>query len=185
MTLTSAPANGASELSLTCTTGDTFREGDVMSIASVFRVNPVTRVRTESVNTMSVVVAANVTGAASAATVPIKEKLYYAGNYQNIDAQPAASAALTLFAGTSSPSGKVGKQGLAFTRDAFAAFALPLPMPKQEEMVSQQTDAETGISISFIRSFDAVNRRWINRFDVLGAFGRLHADLAAMRILCA
>lgn len=184
VTLASAPANGASELSLTCTTGDTFKEGDVIGLASVYRVNPVTRERTESDNTMTVTVAADVTGAASAATVPIKEKLYFSGNYQNIDAQPAASATCTLFPGTTSPSGKVGKQGLAFTKDAFAGISLPLPMPKNEEMVSQRTDPETGISLAFIRSFDAINRKWINRFDVLLGFGRLHADLAAMRILC-
>jgi hypothetical protein len=60
-----------------------------------------------------------------------------------------------------------------------------LPMPKNEEMVSQQTDPETGISIAFIRSFDTKERIWINRFDVLIGFGRLHCELASMRILCA
>jgi hypothetical protein len=185
VTLASAVANGASELSITCTTNDTFKEGDVIGLGGVYRVNPVTRERTESVNTMTVTVAADVTGAASAATVPIKEKLYFTGNYQNIDAQPASGATLTLFPGTTSPNGKSGKQGLAFTREAFAGIGLPLPMPKNEEMVSQQTDPDTGISIAFIRSFDAVNRRWINRFDVLIGFGRLHCELASMRILCA
>lgn len=184
VSLASAPANGANTLSLTCTTGDTFKEGDVIGLASVYRVNPVTRERTESVNTMTVTVAADVTGAASAATVTIKEKLWFSGPNQNIDAQPAGSAVCTLFPGTSSPNGKSGKQGLAFTRDAFAGVSLPLPMPKNEEMVSQTTDPDTGISIAFIRSFDAVNRKWINRFDVLLGFGRLHADLASMRILC-
>lgn len=185
VTLASAVSNGASELSLTCTTGDTFKAGDVIGLASVYRVNPVTRERTEGTNTMTVTVASDVTGAASAATVPIKEKLYFTGPNQNIDAQPAASAACTLFPGTTSPSGKSGKQGLAFTREAFAGISLPLPMPKNEEMVSQTTDPETGISIAFIRSFDALNRKWINRFDVLIGFGRLHCELASMRILCA
>lgn len=184
VTLASAPANGAQSLSVTCTTNDTFKEGDVIGLNGVYRVNPVTRQRTESDNTMTVTVAADAVGVSSAATVQIKEKLYFSGNYQNIDAQPAASSTLTLFPGTTSPSGKSGKQALAFTRDAFACFSLPLPMPTNEEMVSKQTDPETGLSIAFIRSFDAVNRRWINRFDVLPAFGRLHADLCAMRILC-
>lgn len=187
VTLSSAVANGANSLAVTCTTGDTFKEGDVIGIGNVYRVNPVTRERTESTNTMTVTVAADATGAASAATVQIKEKLYYSGNYQNIDAQPANGATLTLFPGTSSPSGKAGKQGLAFTREAFAGISLPLPMPKAgtQEIVSQTTDPETGISIAFIRAFDPVARKWINRFDVLLAFGRLHCELASMRILCA
>lgn len=183
--LASAVANGASELSITCTSGDTFKKGDVIGIDNVYRVNPVTRQVTEYANDMTVTVAEDVTATSSTATVPIKEKLYYSGNYQNIDSQPAASATVTLFPGTSSPNGKLGKQGLAFTKEAFAAISLPLPMPKNEEMVSQATDPDTGISIAFIRSFDAVNRKWINRFDVMIGFGRLHCELASMRILCA
>lgn len=184
VSLASAVANGGSTLSVSCTNGDTFNEGDVIGLGGVYRVNPVTRDRTESVNTMTVTVAANVVASGSTATVPIKETLYFQGNYQNIDAQPAASAPLTLFPGTSLPNGKAGKQGLAFTRDAFAGISLPLPMPKNEEIQQQTTDPETGISIAFIRSFDSRERKWINRFDVLLGFGRLHADLAAMRILC-
>ncbi|HYC00467.1 MAG TPA: P22 phage major capsid protein family protein [Candidatus Limnocylindrales bacterium] len=185
VTLNGAVANGATSLAVTCTTGDTFKEGDVIGLGSVYRVNPVTRERTESANTMTVTVAADTVGVISAATVQIKETLYFSGNYQNIDAQPANGATLTLFPGTTSPNGKSGKQGLAFTRDAFAGISLPLPMPKNEELVSQTTDPDTGISIAFIRSFDAVNRKWVNRFDVLLGFGRLHCELAAMRILCA
>lgn len=185
VSLASSVANGASELSLTCTTNDTFKEGDVIGIASVYRVNPVTRIVTDRSKTMTVTVAADVTGAASAATVPIKEKLYFSGPNMNIDAQPLSSATCTLFPDTSSPSGKVGKQGLAFTKEAFAGISLPLPMPDNEEKARQFTDPETGISISYIRSFDFDRRKWKNRFDVLLGFGRLHADLAAMRILCA
>lgn len=185
VTLSASAANGATSIALTCTTGDTFKEGDVIGLASVYPVNPVTRDRTQSVNTMTVTVAADATGAASAATVSIKETLYFAGPNQNIDAQPLSGAACTLFPGTSSPSGKTGKQGLALHPWAFAFVPLPLPMPKNEEVQWQRTDPETGISIAYIRSFDAINRRWINRLDTIGGFGRLYAENCAVRILCA
>jgi len=185
VSLASSVANGDSSLAVTCTNGDTFKEGDVIGLNGIYRVNPVTRERTESVNTMTVTVAADVTASGTSATIPIREKLYYTGNYQNVDAQPASSGGLTLFPGTASPNGKVGKQGLAFTRDAFAAISLPLPMPKGEELMSQATDPDTGISVSFIRFFEPRTRSWGNRFDVMIGFGRLHADLAASRILCA
>jgi hypothetical protein len=100
----------------------------------------VTRERTQSANTMTVTVAADVTGAASAATVQINETLYFTGNYQNIDAQPANGATLTLFPGTSSPERQGGQAGLAFTKEAFAAVNLPLPMPKNEEKSSARSD---------------------------------------------
>jgi len=184
VTLNGAVSNGASSLAVNCTSGDTFLAGDVIGIPAVFRVNPVTRERTESVNTMTVTVAETVTAGASTATVPIREKLFFSGKYQNIDAQPANLGVLVLFPGTTTPNGKSGKQGLAFTKDAFAAISLPLPMPEKEEMSKQVTDPETGISIAFIRSFDAVNRKWITRVDSLIGFGRLQPELAAMRILC-
>lgn len=185
VSLASAVANGASELSVTCTSGDTFKEGDVIGIASVFRTNPLTDQVTERTNTMSVVVAQDVTASSTTATVPIQEKLYFSGPNQNINAQPAASAVLTLFPGTTSPNGKSGKQGLAFVKDAFAAISLPLPMPKNEEEGRQFTDPDTGITLSIITSFDFDERKWKTRVDMLIGFGRLHAETGSMRILCA
>jgi hypothetical protein len=51
--------------------------------------------------------------------------------------------------------------------------------------VSQTTDPDTGLSIAFIRAFDAVQRRWINRFDCMVGFGRLHVESCAVRVLAA
>lgn len=186
VSLASAVANGASELSLTCTTGDTFKEGDAIGLASVYRTNPLNDEVTSRAKTMTVTVAQDVTGAASAATVPIKEKLYFSGPNKNIDSQPAGSATCTLFPDTASPSQKQGKQGLAFTKDAFAAISLPLPMPKNEEEGYQITDPDTGITISLITSFDFEARKWKTRLDCLIGFGPLHClNGASMRILCA
>lgn len=186
VTLSAAPANGASELAITCTTGDTFKEGDVIGIGGVYRTNPLNDEVTTRAKTMTVTVAQDVTGAASAATVPIKEKLYFSGPNRNIDVQPSSSATLTLFPDTSSPSGKQGKQALAFTKDAFAAISLPLPMPKNEEEGYQITDPDTGITISLITSFDFDARKWKTRLDCLIGFGPLHClNGASMRILCA
>lgn len=185
VTLSSAVSNGATSIAVTCTTGDTFLAGDVIGLGTVYPVNPATRRRTNSANTYTVTVAADTTGAASAATVPIKETIYFSGPYQNVDIQPPSGATLTLFPGTTSPSAKAGKQALALHRDAFGFVSLPLPMPKNEELMSQQTDPDTGISVSFIRSFDVKERKWINRFDVLVGFGRLHAESCSVRLLCA
>ena len=184
VSLASAVANGATSLSVTCTNGDTFKKGDVIGIAGVYAVNPSTRDAAQKTTTMTVSVAADVTASGTSATVTINEPLYYTGPYQNIDSQPAASATLTLFPGTSSPNGKSGKQALALHGDAFAFVSLPLPMPEKEELVSQTTDPDTGISIAFIRSFDPIQRRWINRFDTIGGFGMLYPQACSVRVLC-
>ena len=185
VTLSSAAANGATSLAVTCTDGDTFKKGDKIGIGSVFPVNPVTRTRTQSTRTYNVSVAQDVTASGTSATIPINETIYFQGNYQNVDAQPAASATLTLWPGTSSPSGKVGKIGLAIHRDAFAMVNLALPMPKKEEVIGEASDDETGLWLGFIRSFDARSRSWINRMDSgLFGFGRLHTEACAVAIAC-
>lgn len=187
VTLSAAPANGATSLAVTCTTGDTFKTGDKIGFAAVYPVNPLTRKRTQSTNPSTVSVKQDVTGVANAATIEINETLYFTGSYQNIDAQPANGSALTLFPGTVAPSAKAGKMGLALHRDAFswACPRLPMPKPGTKEMVSQAYDDETGMSVSFIRDFDTRTRTWINRFDVGMGFGRLWASNCCVVVLCA
>jgi hypothetical protein len=184
VTVTTTAVDGASSLALTCTTGDTFKKGDVFSVASVNATNPVNRRSTGSSKLF--VVTADATGAGSAATVSIAPVIYGPGSqYQNVDRFPTAGDALTLFPGTTSPNGLSGVQGLALNRDAFALVGVKLETPKAVEMASQTRDPETGIAVRFVRMFDPVQSKMVNRFDVLLGFGNLYADNCACRVLCA
>jgi hypothetical protein len=58
-----------------------------------------------------------------------------------------------------------------------------LMMPTKAEMASQKRDPETGLQIAFIRDFDPIQRKMINRFDCLLGFGRGYADSGAVRVL--
>ena len=49
-------------------------------------------------------------------------------------------------------------------------------------MSSQARDPKTGISVAFVRMFDPVERKMVNRFDVLLGFGNLYPDNCAVRI---
>jgi hypothetical protein len=187
VTVTTTSVSGAVSLAVTCTTGDTFLQGDVFNIAAVNDVNPGTQNSTGTLKQF--VVAAPVTGAASAATVTLVAAtsagaiIGPGSPYQNVDALPVSGAALTLFPGTTSPNGKVGFNSLALTKNAFALVGVRLANPKAAEMSSYARDPETGISVSFLRMFDPVQRKWINRFDVLLGFGNLYNDHAAVRVL--
>ena len=189
VSVASQPTEGSNSLSLTCTTGDTFKAGDVISIASVYAVNPQTGRVTTRGTTKQFVILADVTGAASAATVTVSPAFISTGHYKNIDALPAAAASVTLFPGTSSPSGKSGKQGLALSMgDGAGAFALvgcKLELPTAVEAKSQTQDPDTGISVRFIRQWDNLNSRMTNRFDVMIGFGNLYPDNSAVRYLTA
>lgn len=181
-----APVDGATTLSLTVTAADTFKKGDIVNIALVKPVNPMTG-RTYGSALKQFVVTADVTvpAATVTATLPISPAIYGPGSpYQNVNVLPLAGADLTLFPGTGTPNGKVGISGLALTKDAFAMVGVKMELPKQgAEIARQSRDPETGIAVRFIRQFDPVQSKMINRFDVLLGFGSLYPDNAAVRIL--
>lgn len=185
VTVTTAPVNGATTLAVTCTTGDTFNAGDAFDIAAVNQVNTMTRRKGTTVLKPFVVLVSTV-GVASAATLSISPAIYGPGSqYQNVDALPVAAAALTMFRGTAAPtSAHSGVNGLAFTKEAFAIVGVKLEMPENTEPGSfQKQDPETGIAVQFIKMFDPIQRKMINRFDVLLGFGRLYSDECSVRIL--
>lgn len=187
VTVATTSVSGATTLALTCTTGDTFLEGDVINVAATNEVNPGTLRSTGTLKQF--VIAATVTGAASAATVTLvaadsQGAIIGPGSpYQNVDALPLSGATVTLFPGTTSPNGKVGVNSLAIHDQAFALVGVRLANPKSAEMSSYARDPESGISVSFLRMFDPVQRKWINRFDVLLGFGNLYNDHCAVRVL--
>ncbi len=188
VTVTSTQTGTAaiSSLALTCTTGDTFKHGDKFAIASVLPVNPMTR-RTFGTSTKTWTITADVTGASSAATISFSPPMYGPGSsHQNVDALPVASAALTLWPGTTSPNGKVGIVGLALHRNAFAQVNVELESPKESsvELYSQQRDPDSGTAISFIRQFDGRARKMINRFDVCIGRGIFYNDACAVAVAC-
>lgn len=177
-----------SSLAVTCTTGDTFNQGDVIAITNVLPVNPKTR-RTyagaATANYKQFVITQATTGAASAATLQISPPIYGPGSqYQNVDALPVTGATITLFPGTTTPNGLSGIQALALHQDAFFMVGVPMAVPKAVEIGSQSTDEDSGISLRFVRQFDPIESKMVNRYDVLMGFGVGYNQSCAVRMLC-
>jgi hypothetical protein len=185
--------NGANQqgntLAITCTAGDTFNVGDVFSIANVNAVNPVSRRVVTLATPKQFVVTApfvGLGGGNAADVLQISPAIFPPGSqYQNVDALPVNGAALTPFPGTASPNGLTSMQGLALDRNAFAIVGVKLEIPKACEMSSYARDPESGISVAFVRMFDPIQRKMVNRFDVLLGFGNLYPDNCAVRLACA
>jgi hypothetical protein len=187
VTVNGANQSGSS-IVVACTTGDTFKKGDKVSIANVNQVNLMTRATTStaSAGTKTFTITADTTGAGSAATLPIYPPIYGPGShYQNVDALPATTAALTLWPGTSSPSGKVGKVALALYPGAFFVVGMKLEEPEAVEICRQYQDPKTGIAIRFIRQWDNLQSRMTNRFDCLWGRGIGLAEQCSVAIACA
>jgi hypothetical protein len=174
-----------STLLLNCTSGDTFKQGDSISIAAVFGVNPMTR-RATGTRPKDFVITADTTATAATVTVPIYPAIVGPGSpYQNVSALPGNTALVTLFQGTTAPSTgpKSGMNGLAINQDAFALVGVKLEVPKAVELASQERDPDTGISVRFVRAWDPIQSKMTNRFDTMIGFGNLYADQCAVRSL--
>lgn len=181
---TSMVADG-NTLLLTTTAGDTFTAGTPFVIADVYDTNPMTLRSTG--NLKNLVIETTVVAAGGTTTVTFYPAIVGPGSpYQNVTAYPLAGADLTQYPGTvgANAGTKIGVNGLAITKDAFALVGVKLQNPKASsaEIVSQAQDPETGISVAFLRMFDPVSRKWINRFDSCYGFGRLWADHCAVRV---
>jgi hypothetical protein len=96
------------------------------------------------------------------------------GAYQNVSASPTNGGAIVFLTGAASTT---YGQNLAYQKDAFTFVTADLDLPKGMEMAYRES--VDGISLSFVRGFDIINRLYISRFDIL--FGQLttRAQLAA------
>lgn len=185
VTINGAGQSGSS-LAITGTAGDTFNQGDSFSIAGVNQVNPRTRRTLSNVPKQFVVTAPlTLVGGGNAADVlQISPAIFLPGSqYQNVDAGPATGALITPWPGTPSPNGKSGSIGLAIHRDAFALVSGTFETPKAVEMATQTRDKTTGISIRYVKAWDPIQSKLINRWDVAFGFGVLYADNCAVKVL--
>lgn len=175
----SGGSQSGSSLTIACTTGDTFNAGDIFNIATVFNTNPMTLLSTGRLKQFKIM--ASTTGVASAATLSIYPSIIGPGSpYQNVDSLPVDQALLTMWPGTTITNGaaKSGVLGAALNDQAFFMAGAKISNPKESsvEIASQMQDKDTGLSIAFVRAFDPIERRWINRFDSLIGFGNAYGD---------
>ena len=182
--------NGANQsgstLAVTATAGDTFKAGDKISIANVNFVNANSLDMPGGTQVEHFTILADMTavGAGNAADVlQISPEIVGPGSpHQSVDALPANTAALTLWPGTTSPSGKTGIVGLGLSKIAFGLVFAKFDSPKAVEMVSQTRDPKTGANIRFVRQWDIDDSKMKNRFDMCVGFGDLYPAEGAVCI---
>lgn len=183
VTVVGAGQSGAS-LVVTGTATQTINPGDKFSIAAVNSVNPRTRIKTP-LGLKQFVYAGGapwvLTGGND--TIPISPAIFGPGSqYQNVDALPANTAALTFFPGTTTPSGLTGTISLGLSKYAFAKAFAKLENPEKAELAEYAEDPETGAYIAFVRAWDQFNRKMTNRYDMQYGFGNLKPDGGAVAI---
>lgn len=191
-TITVKGANqSGSSITFNCTTGDTFNPGDKFAIGNVNELNLMTRDpnSTSSTGTKTFTITGDdqLVGAASAVTLPIYPPIYAPGShYQNVDALPADTATVTMWPGTTSPSGKSGRIALALYPGAFFVVSRKLEEPVGSvEFCRVVQDKDSGASIRIIQQWENRLGKMTTRLDFLWGRGVGLAEQCAVAIPCA
>lgn len=171
-TVTTTSTEADSTIALTGTSGGTLKAGDVFTIASVFAVHPITKVKQNFLQQF--VVTANNTAVSTAYTgVAISPSLYAASNgLQNIDALPQSSAAVTIIGVAST--GYV--QNFAYHPSAFRFVSVPLMKPNGTHMVGQET--VDGMTVRVWMDSIILTDKMVMRLDFLGGFVAVRPEWA-------
>lgn len=156
------------------------KAGDIITLGSVYAVNPVPGEGTTGKTVMpylqQFVVTADVTSSgAGAATLTISPPIITTGPYQTVSAAPADNAAITVL-GTASTA---YPQNLTFHKNAFALVTVPLDMPDGAAWKERATSEEDGLSLRIVKDYDIDSDDDVIRVDILYGWKAIYPELAA------
>ena len=147
-------------------------KGDIITLAGVNQVNPVTGTSYGSLQQF--VVTANVNSDSSGnATIPIFPAIVTSGATQTVTGSPAGGAAITVV-GTAATA---YAQNLIFHKDAFTMAFAKLHIPGSGvEKASQAT--YDGFTMRYVRGYDIQNAQVLDRIDCYYGFAGLYQSQA-------
>jgi hypothetical protein len=155
------------------------RKGDIISIAAVKPVNPMTREPyglPTQLRTFTVLEDVTSSGA-GAATFSVYPPIIPAPEqFATVDVLPVAGALISVWGAAAAGQAAIANtylvQSMAHHPSAFTFAGIAQEVPKgSTDVAYSATDAETGIQLRFARQWNGRENIFINRFDVLYAFG--------------
>lgn len=158
----------------------TLKKGDILTIAGVNSVNPLAYSSNGRVQQFVVTAdTSDVTGAM--ATLPISPSIITSGQLQTVDASPAASAAITVWA--ANPAGgtlatTLSPQSFVYHPDAFTFVMADLMKPGAGADSTPVRSKELGFSIRMVEQYQIGTDQNPSRLDVLIGAATLQARLA-------
>jgi len=171
----SVTVSGASQTGATVVLGgtanaDTFKKGQVFTMAGCFEVHPETKVTTNRLRQF--VVTADTTATTTTVTIPISPSIVTSGATQNCSASPTDTGAVVFDSTASLNFG----MGLAYYKQAFAIAFADLYMPKGLDFGARET--MDGISLRIIRDYTVLTDLIVTRVDVLYGTKTIRPQLA-------
>jgi hypothetical protein len=171
--VTCARVNGADQsgtsLILNNTSGAsvTFNTGDRFTIASVYSVNPESKVANSTLQQF--VVTADATASGSAVTLSISPEIITSGARQTVSNSPANTAGIKMITGVASSS---HPQNLLFHKDAFTLASADLYLPEGVDMRSRASS--DGLSVRIVRDYVINTDDLVCRADILYGWASLY-----------
>lgn len=153
--------------------GKTLKAGSTFTVADCYHVNPETQQSTGVL--MQWVVTSDVDLSTGTNTIPIAPTPIVAGTgvaNGNCSVAPTSGKAITMTSGTNSTA---SPQNLAFHKEAFILGTADMEIPPDVKAHREQMD---GISIRFLRQYNAMSDFSVYRLDVLGGFAVVRPELA-------
>jgi hypothetical protein len=145
-----------------------FKRGDVLTIAGLNSVNPVSY--TDTGDLQEFVITADYSGS-STGTLPISPPIIISGPLQTVVSSPANSAALTFKGATGTVSATMAatasKQSLIFNPGAFAFVAVDLPSNLPGANSKRVNDADVKISLRWVEQYQLGTDQLPSRVDML------------------
>lgn len=147
----------------TASTDGILKHGDVITIAGVYAVNPVSKESTGRLQTFVVMADAASGASTGPAALTISPPIITSGAYQTVSAAPADNAAITVVSGVG---GTTYRQSLLLNPKAFALVTRPLDIPSGSGV---KTSTKTGnkVTISVTEFVDGNTLAQTFRFDML------------------
>lgn len=150
------------------------KAGDVIQIAGVYDLNPMTYASTGRLKDF--VVTADVdTSGGGAATIPISPAIQVSGVFANASALPANDAAVTIFGHASTYASKTSPTGLIYDKEFAALVTVDLHKPKGAVAVGNK---EHGIALRFLTFYEGRTDMEASRIDMGFGYSPIRQELA-------
>jgi hypothetical protein len=186
VTVASTPlTNGAGQTGSSIVTdgwgsgGAALKKGDIITIAGVRSVNPVSKESTGRLQQF--VLTADISDTAGAATLSISPSIITSGALMNVDAAPADNATITYWAmaagGTQAAT--VSPQNLVFHPEAFATVMADLVMPNGGAKSTRVQSRDLNIASRYVEQYSITSDRNMNRLDILFGNAPIQERMAA------
>ena len=174
--LTSGWASSSTITISATTAAAPIQQGDVITIANVYAVNPQNRQPYGTNRLRNFVVTSAVTIASGgSASVTVSPAIITAGQFQNVSVSATSSSAVvTPFNNT----GTVSPQNIILHRNSETLACADLELPAGVVFAGRASDKELGLSIRVVRQYTINNDSVPCRLDVLYGWAMLYPELA-------